>query len=573
MVSSRARLQKRAFRGFIAVLCLLTALFGLQAPAPAASAVAIRVSGVGYDQSCAVDSTGKAWCMGHNNSGQLGDGTFVDSALPVQVSGAQTWASIDAGDAETCAVTIAGAGYCWGRNNVGQLGINSTGADAGSPVLVSGGYTWRSITVGDQSACGVTTSNAGYCWGLGGNGQVGDGNSVNVPAPSLVSGGLSWSYIKMSDNAGRHACGITTSGDAYCWGDNTTGQLGTNDHTASPTPVPVNGGYKWSKISAGGSTSCGVTTSGVGYCWGSNYMGVIGNGGGADALVPTSPNGGYTWIDIVPGGGVTCGVRSNGAGYCWGADGLGALGDGTNSDSTTPVPVAGGYTFASIAIGGGNSCGVTTASGIYCWGWNAFGQLGDNNTGTNRNAPFGVLNLTNLQSTSTVSVSVDPSFLLSIGGYNSGTCNGATINATSSTATAVPLRPTSGTNAIGGQTLTVSGNASLGYTLFVRSTGALSDGNGHTIPDWTGTNAAPTAFPAAGNARLGYTTDHALSGSATRFQTNLWAGFPATNQEVATLATQPAADVTHVCMQAGIATSTAAGVYSTTIIYTAVPSF
>ena len=86
----------------------------------------------------------------------------------------------------------------------------------------------------------------------------------------------------------RLSCGLTTSGAAYCWGD----ALGNGTPVASLVPVPVSGGLKFSSVSVGagnsfgGSYACGVTTDGTAYCWGENFAGQLGNGSKDDSSVP-----------------------------------------------------------------------------------------------------------------------------------------------------------------------------------------------------------------------------------------------------------------------------------------------
>jgi DNA-binding beta-propeller fold protein YncE len=178
-----------------------------------------------------------------------------------------------------------------------------------------------------------------------------------------------------------------------------------------------------------------------------------------------------------------------------------------------------------------------------------------------------------VDASATVNVDVLPSLSFTVAGYNSGTCNSATITDTTSTSTAMNLRPTSGTNAIAGQTLTVASNSANGYSLFTRYSGTLSFGS-KTIADISSDNATPAVFSSAGTPGFGYTTDHALSGTSTRFQSNKWAKFTTSNDQIAYSATAlSSSDVTHLCVQAGISSSTAAGVYTTTIVHTVVPSF
>jgi hypothetical protein len=69
---------------------------------------------------------GEAWCWGHNNWGQIGDGTTTDATVPTKVIGLPTPVTTMAvSGGHTCAVA-AGALYCWGRNNYGQLGDGTT---------------------------------------------------------------------------------------------------------------------------------------------------------------------------------------------------------------------------------------------------------------------------------------------------------------------------------------------------------------------------------------------------------------------------------------------------------------
>ncbi|MEE9213138.1 MAG: hypothetical protein V3U29_10845, partial [Phycisphaeraceae bacterium] len=81
-------------------------------------------------------------------------------------------------------------------------------------------------------------------------------------------------------------CGVTTAGDAYCWGFNFSGALGDGTMTQRLTPVPVAGGLSVAAVSAGGGHSCGVTTAGDGYCWGGNSFGDLGDGTTVGSSVP-----------------------------------------------------------------------------------------------------------------------------------------------------------------------------------------------------------------------------------------------------------------------------------------------
>ena len=76
-----------------------------------------------------------------------------------------------------------------------------------------------------------------------------------------------------------HSCGLTSGGDAYCWGDNFYGQLGNATTISSPFPAPVAGGFSFAAASAYGRWhTCGLSLDGIAYCWGFNTWGQLGDG-------------------------------------------------------------------------------------------------------------------------------------------------------------------------------------------------------------------------------------------------------------------------------------------------------
>lgn len=306
----------------------------------------------------------------------------ADSPTPVAVIGGFKFALVSAGgSSHSCGLTIAGTAYCWGFGDQGQLGNGSKTLPAPSsatPVPVVGGLTFKSISAGGTAAightCGITTVGETYCWGAGIWGQLGNGSTDSTATPVLVSGGLTFASI----SAGViQTCGVTISGATYCWGYNQFGQLGNGTTTNSPTPVPVSGvGLTFTAVSLGDFHTCAVRANGAAYCWGGNGSGQFGNGTTTNSTVPVPVSGGLTFTSINTGSGYTCGITTGGTAYCWGE--AGQLGNGTTTGSTAPVPISGGLTFASVSAGHGHVCGVTTSGwSAYCWGNNTSGQLGN----------------------------------------------------------------------------------------------------------------------------------------------------------------------------------------------------
>jgi alpha-tubulin suppressor-like RCC1 family protein len=208
--------------------------------------------------------------------------------------------------------------------------------------------------------CGLTSAQAPYCWGENSSGQLGNGSS-NGPAmcggiacsstPVAVSGGLSFSVLTAGN---RHACALAGARAAYCWGANT-----------SSAPVAVSGGLSFSTLSAGDSHTCGLTTAGTAYCW------------GASSSTPVAVPGGLSFNTLAAGSAGTCGLTSAQAAYCW---------DTTN---TTPVAVSGGLSFSALTMGGFHTCGLTNVGTAYCWGNGYLGDLG-NGSGTPSADPVAV---------------------------------------------------------------------------------------------------------------------------------------------------------------------------------------
>jgi hypothetical protein len=176
-----------------------------------------------------------------------------------------------------------------------------------------------------------------------------------------------------------------------------------------------------------------------------------------------------------------------------------------------------------------------------------------------------------------VTMTVDPTLTFTIAGY-SGTVNGeaTTVSATNGT---IPFATvTTSDNAVAAHTLTVNTNAAGGYTVYTRYTGQLGFGGSTFIDDVTAVNSDPDTFPATqGVEAFGYTTDETALGTGTvdRFTNpaNQWAKFTTSDAEVAYSGGPVSNDVTHVAYQAGIAGDTKAGAYTTTIIFTATPTY
>jgi alpha-tubulin suppressor-like RCC1 family protein len=346
---------------------------------------------------CAVTTQGGGYCWGSLATTVAdGNGAYARPIydIPGAVPDGLNWAGISIGGEHACGLAADGAAYCWGANYNGQLGNGGT-TGSSAPMAVAGGLKFKAVAAGVTHTCGLAISGAAYCWGNNVAGQLGNGATGYVNStPVAVSGGLTFATVAAGN---QYSCGLTTSGAAYCWGENDFGELGTGDTTFSLVPVAVSGALVFVALSTGFFHACGLARDGTAYCWGGNFAGELGNGsaagpqqcaaGGASyscSTVPVAVTGGLTFSSMSAGQWTTCGVATGGRAYCWGSNGYGQLGYGTSvfslNPNPVPGPVAGGLTFASVGTGYLHTCGVTPQGAAYCWGDNSEGELGNGST-------------------------------------------------------------------------------------------------------------------------------------------------------------------------------------------------
>lgn len=273
----------------------------------------------------------------------------------------------------------------------------------------------ETISGGESHTCATASDGQAYCWGRNQHGQLGTGdtNQTTVPVAVDTSGVLNGLTIKQISASTYHTCAIASDDQAYCWGYNASGQLGSNVGSQSVVPVAVDtSGELHNKtvlqISAGMDHTCVATSDGEAYCWGGNDSGQLGNNDQPNrSLVPVAVdtsgelNNKAVW-QIAAGRHFTCAVATDNVtlesrAYCWGGNEYGQLGD--NSSNSSPIPVAvdtsgvlNGLTVKQITamnsnIYSANACVIASDNKAYCWGRNDRGRLGD---GTANNSPVPV---------------------------------------------------------------------------------------------------------------------------------------------------------------------------------------
>jgi alpha-tubulin suppressor-like RCC1 family protein len=194
---------------------------------------------------CALLEEGTVWCWGKNSLGQLGDGTTTFRETPVTVLNANGVGAltdvieVSTGEVHTCAIRSDGTVWCWGSGD--QLGAG-THLDSALPVQVLGPggvgqlSSARQVTAGGDLTCARLQDGTLWCWG----GWVGDGTMITRLTPTQVLGpggsGLLTDVVDASAGL-HHACAVLADGTVWCWGQNSSGELG--DDTTESRLVPT----------------------------------------------------------------------------------------------------------------------------------------------------------------------------------------------------------------------------------------------------------------------------------------------------------------------------------------------
>lgn len=242
-----------------------------------------------------VEDSREIWCWGSNKYGQLGDGTNIDRSTPVKVEGISGYfRELVLGENHTCVRLEDNSVKCWGRNNYGQLGDGTT-VDSNVPVQTALHSGAMQLAAGFNHTCAWTMQNIFMeCWGANQSGQLGDGTTENrlTPVEALASEREHSLYIVAGGNS---TCirNSSSGGVLRCWGGNEFGQLG--DGTTLDRSIAVDNRFTNLGSSQDPTPYPGETRSGVftfllsgGFscvyshlfiiCWGQNSSGQLGDG-------------------------------------------------------------------------------------------------------------------------------------------------------------------------------------------------------------------------------------------------------------------------------------------------------
>ena len=332
-------------------------------------------------------SRGEVWCWGSNSHGQLGNGTLQSRHEPARVVGLpDTITMLKAGPRHLCA-SDGHEVYCWGANERAQAGIASSSGNerVTTPVAIAGlAGEVVDLALSQNRSCAATNTEV-WCWGaawLGGAGQPDEPvATLSWQADSLItalpdqecalaaqrlvcingSGQGQWASPRgahrvadlplltpdASDQprliAGEaNACIVFEHGDAYCWGNNSFGQLAQSDTDPRDSAVllPLPGGALPREIGIGSHHACATSDSGL-YCWGSNFFNALGRDDVPESAAPLAASIGISPESrLVAGFGFTClwEPGTSEALRCWGRVAPGMSEFAPEGQSTVAAP-------------------------------------------------------------------------------------------------------------------------------------------------------------------------------------------------------------------------------------------
>lgn len=338
---------------------------------------------------CFVRDDGRVACWGHNDHGQLGDGTRTDRTSPVDVIGLDDVVEVAVGVSHSCARRRDGSVACWGRNLWGEVG-DGTRERRTEPRDLEGVRATR-IAAGYTSTFAIQVDGTVLAWGFNRFGQLGDGTTLDRDLPVEVVGLRD--VVSLATSL-WHSCASRRNGTVACWGDNEYAQLGDGTTDTRWEPADVPGLDDVEQVTTGYGFSCVRRSEGRVWCWGWNESGQLGDGTTAVGstgpslyraeLSPTASFPSATHIEASRP--MACAIDVDRSLWCWGMVTIPSVA------VPRPVRIEGLGPVLEVGVGDWDICALQTDDQIRCWGINQWGAAGDGST-RNRATPVTVSGL------------------------------------------------------------------------------------------------------------------------------------------------------------------------------------
>jgi alpha-tubulin suppressor-like RCC1 family protein len=333
---------------------------------------------------CAWRRSGPVSCWGRNGTGELGDPSLQDHALPTVVPNLHDVLQVTVGDwglvGFSCALLADHTVSCWGANQEGQLGDGTISPYRATPAPIANLADVVEIATGSHHTCARLSNGEVRCWGMGRACGIGDGQCEDRLTPVSPYGLADVAQLALGMT---FSCARKNDRTLLCWGANGDGEVGVGSQIGVLVPTQVPGLTGVVRISASNNNPCAQTADGRVFCWGVDQYGWLGNCSSTYAVTtPVEAHGVPCGGALMPGS--HCVVTATNAAACWGT----WSGDGSympHTEGAVPVPLSG-----IVATAGYRSLFAIGLDGrVWSWGYNESGQLGDGTT-ANRWTPMAI---------------------------------------------------------------------------------------------------------------------------------------------------------------------------------------
>lgn len=348
--------------------------------------LAVCAIGNQYVDTVVIKRDGTVWTWGVNDDGELGNGQWTGSPVPVPVTGlSSTMAIVTPEDGEfTLALDFSGTVWSWGMGWDGQLGRgDGLYEDENLPAPVPGLSNVVAMAAGAANCAVVRSDGTVWTWGHGWSGKLGDGFKGDRDYPSMVP---DLTNVIIIATGSDHVLALAADGTVWAWGYNKQGELGVGNTDNQLFPTRVTGLTNVVALAGGDQHSLALLSDGTVRAWGNGAYGQLGNGGESDSFTPVIVAGLSNIVAVACGGFHNLALDRNGNLFEWGDNSWNQLGNNVQPQADTPVQLTSVSNVVAVAAGEYNSTVMTLDGNVYQWGVYGFYNFSD---WRQRASPFG----------------------------------------------------------------------------------------------------------------------------------------------------------------------------------------